>query len=54
MGVYSDGKSYDIPEGIIYSFPVKLLGNFKYEIVGKLEIDEFSKEKLKNSVIELI
>jgi len=54
MGVYSDGKFYDVPEGIFYSFPVKCLGNFKYEIVPKLDIDEFSKEKLKNSVIELL
>jgi len=43
MGVYSDGTSYDIPEGLIYSFPIKATGNFKYEIVKTMTVDDFSK-----------
>ena len=43
MGVPSDG-SYDIPEDVIYGFPV-VTKDGKYEIVKGLEIDAFSREK---------
>ncbi|GAA1192627.1 malate dehydrogenase [Prauserella alba] len=51
MGIPSDG-SYDVPEGIISSFPVTTK-NGKYEIVQGLEIDEFSRGKIDASVKEL-
>lgn len=52
MAVRSDG-SYDIPEGLIYSFPVTTKdGN--WEIVGGLEINEFSREKMDATAAELI
>ncbi|GAA1227062.1 malate dehydrogenase [Prauserella halophila] len=51
MGIPSDG-SYDVPEGIISSFPVTTSGG-KYEIVQGLEIDEFSRGKIDASVKEL-
>ena len=51
MGVPSDG-SYDIPEGIIYGFPVTTKGG-EYTIVKGLEIDSFSREKMNNTLKEL-
>lgn len=44
MGIYSDG-SYDIAEGLIYSFPVTIK-NGEYQIVQGLEIDEFSRTRM--------
>lgn len=51
MGIPSDG-SYDIPEGIMYGFPVTCK-NGEYEIVKGLEIDAFSREKMNNTLKEL-
>ncbi|MFK8067203.1 MAG: malate dehydrogenase [Gammaproteobacteria bacterium] len=44
MAVPSDG-SYGIPEGLMYSFPVRCK-NGDYEIVEGLEIDEFSQARM--------
>merc|ERR1712066_889808 len=52
MAVWSNGNSYGIPEGIIYSFPVKCNAG-KWEIVSGLEIDEFSKNKMMATAEEL-
>lgn len=52
MAVVSDG-SYDVPEGIISSFPCKT-SNGQYEIVQGLEIGEFSRKRIDASVEELI
>ena len=43
MSVCSDGKHYDVPEGLIFSFPVTVK-NGKWEIVEGLELDARSKE----------
>ncbi|CAH9115993.1 unnamed protein product [Cuscuta epithymum] len=51
MGVYSDG-SYDVPSGLIYSFPVTCK-NGKWCIVKGLPIDEFSRKKMDLSAAEL-
>ncbi|MCY4043848.1 MAG: malate dehydrogenase [Cellvibrionales bacterium] len=51
MGVYSDG-SYDIQEGLIYSFPCRCKDG-KWEIVQGVEISEFSQEKMKATETEL-
>lgn len=51
MGICSDG-SYDIPEGIIYGFPVTC-SNGKYEMIKDLEIDPFSREKMNATLREL-
>ena len=51
MGLPSDG-AYDIPEGIIYGFPVTCAGG-KYEMVTGLEIDAFSREKMNATLKEL-
>jgi malate dehydrogenase len=51
MGIASDG-SYDIPEGIIYGFPVTCKGG-NYEMVKSLEIDSFSRDKMNATLKEL-
>ncbi len=51
MAVVSDG-SYDVPEGLISSFPVTTSGG-EWTIVQGLDIDEFSRGKIDASVAEL-
>jgi malate dehydrogenase len=52
MGIPSDG-SYGIPEGVIYSYPV-VCENGSYEIFQGLEINEFSKKRMKTTYEELV
>ncbi len=52
MAVVSDG-SYDVPEGLIYSFPVTT-SNGDWEIVQGLEIDDFSRGRMEATANELI
>ena len=51
MSVVSDG-SYGVPEGLISSFPVTVR-NGTYEIVQGLEINDFGKKKIAETVAEL-
>jgi malate dehydrogenase len=51
MAIPSDG-SYDVPEGLISSFPVTCADG-KYSIVQGLEIDEFSRARIDASTTEL-
>ena len=51
MGIPSDG-SYGIPEGIIYGFPV-MCADGRYQIITKLEIDAYSREKMDATLKEL-
>ncbi len=51
VAVCSDG-SYDVDEGLISSFPVRVRGG-KWEIVEKLPINEFSRTKIDASLAEL-
>src|SRR5213596_479519 len=51
VAVCSDG-SYDINEGLISSFPVRVRGG-KWEIVQQIPINEFSRDKIDKSVAEL-
>jgi len=51
MAVISDG-SYDVPEGLISSFPVTTK-NGDWEIVQGLEIDDFSRGRIDASTAEL-
>jgi malate dehydrogenase len=48
----SDG-SYDVPEGLISSFPCRSRGG-EWEIVPGLEVDEFSRSRIDASVQELV
>ena len=52
MAIPSDG-SYNISEGIIYSFPVTCQ-NGSYSIVQNLEISDFSKEFMAITEKELL
>ncbi|KAF6154791.1 hypothetical protein GIB67_032403 [Kingdonia uniflora] len=54
MGVYSDG-SYNVPAGLIYSFPVTCRNGEWTIVQGKsgLSIDEFSRKKLDATAEEL-
>lgn len=52
MGIPSDG-SYGIPEGIVYGFPVTTQ-NGEYTIVQGLDIDAFSRERMDNTLNELL
>ncbi|MEX2659617.1 MAG: malate dehydrogenase [Acidimicrobiales bacterium] len=52
MAVPSDG-SYDVPEGIISSFPVKCAGG-DWKIVQGLDIDDFSLARIDASANELV
>ena len=51
MGIPADG-SYDIKEGIIYSYPVTCR-NGEYQIVQNLSVDEFSRGKMTATETEL-
>jgi malate dehydrogenase len=51
MGVLSDG-SYGIDKGIVYSFPVTVI-NGKLSIVKGLAINDFSKQKMRETEAEL-
>lgn len=51
MSVCSDG-SYDVPEGLISSFPVTI-SNGEWSIVQGLDINEFSRTRIDASVAEL-
>ncbi|XP_067845628.1 malate dehydrogenase 1Ab, NAD (soluble) [Heptranchias perlo] len=53
MGVISDGNTYNIPNDLIYSFPVQIK-NKTWSIVGCLPIDDFSCEKMKATAAELV
>ncbi|MGI9595396.1 MAG: malate dehydrogenase, partial [Acidimicrobiales bacterium] len=52
MSVPSDG-SYDVPEGIISSFPCTTSGG-EYSIVQGLKIDDFSRSRIDASAAELV
>nr|XP_053626454.1 malate dehydrogenase, cytoplasmic-like [Cherax quadricarinatus] len=51
MGVFSDG-SYNLPEGVMYSFPVTIKDK-KWSIVQGLPIDDFAQEMMDKSAKEL-
>lgn len=52
--VPSDGKAYDIPAGLIFSFPVRSFGDGKYEIVRDVKLSDFTRNKIKETVKELV
>ena len=54
MGVISDGNSYGIPEGIMYSFPTQIAPGGSWQIVDGLEINEFSRGKMDKTATELL
>lgn len=53
MVVPSDG-SYGIPEGLMFSFPVRIESPWKYEIISDLEINDYAAEKIAATRDELL
>lgn len=53
MGVISDGNKYNVPDGLIYSFPVTV-SNKQWKIVDGLEIDSAARNKLDLTAKELL
>ncbi len=53
MGVYSAGNPYGIDEGLVFSFPVTCERG-EWKIVEKLEISDFSHERIKKTEDELL
>jgi malate dehydrogenase len=51
MGVPSDG-SYDVPEGVIYGYPVTTRGG-QYQIVKGIELGDFSRKRMDATLKEL-
>ena len=52
MGVVSDGD-YDIPKELVSSFPIKCKGNWNYEVIKGIELNDNKKEKIKKCVEDL-
>ncbi len=52
VAVSSDG-SYDVPEGLMFSFPIRSDGQ-NWEIVKGLELNDFSREKIAATLQELL
>jgi len=52
MGVYSDGKTYGVPEGLVFSFPCQCY-NGEWHIVKGLQIDAASQKLLDATTKEL-
>lgn len=53
MAVFTEGKPYGIPDGIIYSFPCTVGPDHSWKIVEGLEITDFSREKMDATALEL-
>jgi malate dehydrogenase len=53
MAVPSNGE-YGVPEGLIFSFPCKITGAWTYEIVTGLELSDEVKEKMQDTIAELV
>jgi malate dehydrogenase len=51
MGVYSDG-SYEIPEGLIYSYPVRCAAG-DWAIEQGVDVNDFSRGKMDATANEL-
>jgi len=50
----SDGESYGVPKGLIYSFPVKSDGKGNCSVVHDLPMSDFAKAKMKITTDELL
>lgn len=54
MGVISDGNSYGVPEGIMYSFPVRIQKGGDWQVVDGISINQFSRERMNKTGKELL
>jgi malate dehydrogenase len=53
MSIPTDGKLYDIPKDLIFSFPCTT-SNGNYKVVDGLKLDQFSLDRIKKTTDELI
>lgn len=53
MAVISDGNPYGVSEGLMFSFPCECI-NGEWKIVKGYKLDEFSRQKLKETEVELL
>jgi len=53
MAVIPPVGTYGIDTDLCFSFPIKCKGNFEYEVVEGLELDDFAKEKFAATLEEL-
>ena len=53
-GGSSDGSLYDIPKGLIFSFPIRSGGDGTYEIVKDVPLSDFAKAKIEATKEELL
>jgi malate dehydrogenase len=54
MGVFSDGNSYGVPEGVNFSFPLEILPGGQWRVVGGLPINDFARARLTKTGAELL
>jgi malate dehydrogenase len=52
--VPSDGNSYGVPAGLMFSFPIRSHGDGKYEIVQGVPVSAYAKKKIEETTKELI
>lgn len=52
VAVVSDG-SYEVPKGLVSSFPVRVAGDGWWEIVQGVKLDDFARSKVAASIAEL-
>lgn len=52
--VASDGNYYDVPKGLMFSFPVRSSGKGSYEILDDIDLSTYAREKIRFSVDELL
>jgi malate dehydrogenase len=52
--VPSDGNSYGVPAGLIFSFPCRSNGDGKYEIVKDLVVSDYGRKKIDETTKELL
>ncbi len=52
--VPSDGSAYDIPSGLIFSFPIRYNGDGTYEIVRNVPLSDFARTKIGLTTKELL
>ena len=52
--VISDGNPYGIPDGLIFSFPVRSDGSGDYRVVGGVDVSDYARKKLDITTEELV
>ena len=53
MAIISDGNSYGVASGLMYSFPC-VCKNGEWQVVNGLKIDDFSRQKMVETEKELV